>query len=168
MPGLVEQFDTMQACSDPSSQAAMRLDLLQKCWEHDRQLERWFSVISQLGHLRHNNPLSECCSDNLVVRITQVHGMSLFYTMGLVLYSILRMAAGPQANLQKRVDPLHHATRLAEAIRILLQPSAGLYRQQSAALPLEVALKYSAALGSFSSRGGRLLENLSRMRTGTR
>jgi hypothetical protein len=142
----------------------MRLELLQSCWEHDRQLEGWASVVRQLGPPEYD-PLSEGSSDGLVTRIGRVHGMTLFYTTSLVLYSILQMAAGPQESLPERVDPLHYATRLAQAIRILLEPSAGLYGTQSAAQPLEVASRYTAVLSSLSSDdSGSLLESLSEMR----
>lgn len=163
MPGLVERFDKMQSCSDRSIQAALRLDLLHDCWEHDRHLVHWRNIVSRLGHPGHD-PVSGCCPDGVVVRIAQVHGMSLFYTIGLVLYGILQTVAGRHADLPERVDPPHYARRLAEGLCILLEPSAGLWGQQSAELLLDIALRYTTDSGLSSSDGGRLLESLARKR----
>lgn len=161
MPGLVEQFDKMQLCPDASSQAALREDLTQKCWEHDRQLLNWLGVVSQLG-----SPPGEPGSDDLrvVTEVAQVHGMSLFFTTGLVLYSILRTVSGSEADLPQRADPMHYARKLTEAIAILLQPSAGLYGLQSAVLPLEVALRYTEDMGLLSDAAGPLMERLRRLK----
>ncbi|KAM7186037.1 Sterigmatocystin biosynthesis regulatory protein [Rhypophila sp. PSN 637] len=110
----------------------------------------------------------------LVIQIAQVHGMSLYWTTSLVLYTILQAALNLHASfelwpaqipvnmgsavcplgqgmslLHDRLNPLSHAKHLVGALSILLQPSAGLYAQRSAALPLEVALEY---VGGRSSR----------------
>ena len=159
MPGLVESFDTMRLCTDASRKAALRLELVQKCWQHDRELLSWLGLLSQIV-----NPNKDSClesrSEDLVTHIAQVHGMSLFWTTSLVLYSILWMASGPEAELPQRADPMHHARNLAEAIAILLQPQAGLYGQQSATLLLDVARQYITAVSSLSPESEVLLETL--------
>ncbi len=153
MPGLIQEFDEMQLCTEPSNQAERRVKLIDKCWEHDRQLLNWSSLV-----FREVNPGTQPCTDplsvDLVTRIAQVHGMSLFWTTSLILYSIFHMAAGPEEDLPDRMNPMSHALQLADAISILLQPTAGLYGQQSAALPLEVALQYTALLGLRSPSAG--------------
>ncbi|KAK4031328.1 Sterigmatocystin biosynthesis regulatory protein [Parachaetomium inaequale] len=159
MPGLVEAFDDMKHCTEPSRQAALRLELVQKCWEQDRQLLTWSGLLFQ-GVNPGKQPCTEPRSEDFVTHVAQVHGMSLFWTTSLVLYSILRMASGPQADLPERADPMHHARHLIHAITILLQPKAGLYGQQSAALPLEVALQYTRALSSSSRENEALLNTL--------
>jgi hypothetical protein len=161
MPGLVEQLDRMQLCTNPTNQAALRADLVQQCWEHDRQLLHWLSVVSRLGSPDYNAPAkSNLRGLRVVTQVAQVHGMSLFFTTGIVLYSILRMVSGSQADVPQRVDPMHYARKLVEAIPILLQPSAGLYGQQSATLPLEVALYYITAMGFPSQESEAVLERL--------
>ncbi|KXX75960.1 Sterigmatocystin biosynthesis regulatory protein [Madurella mycetomatis] len=148
MPGLVEDFDNMRLCTDANKQAALRLELVQKCWDHDRQLLAWLDLLRQVV-------------EDLVIHVAQVHGMSLFWTTSLILYSIFRMASEPQADLPERTDPTYYACKLAEAITILLHPRAGLYGQQSAALPLEVALQYiTRALSSSSHEREALLKTL--------
>jgi hypothetical protein len=162
MPGLVEAFDNMRLCTEPSRQAALRLELVQKCWEHDRQLLTWSGLLCQV--VNGNTSKQPCTtprSEDLVTHVAQVHGMSLFWTTSFVLYSILWTASGLQADLPERTNPMHHVRHLIEAITILLQPTAGLYGQQSAALLLEVALQYTVAIGPSSSRENEaLLETL--------
>lgn len=161
MPGLVEQFDRMQLCTNPNNQAALRADLIQECWEHDRRLRHWLGVVTQLGNPDSNPPAEPNVGDlRVVTQVAQVHGMSLFFSTGLVLYSILRMVSELQADLPQRTDPLHYARKLAEGLSILLQPGAGLYGQQSAMLPLEVALHYITTMWSSSDESGAVLERL--------
>jgi hypothetical protein len=161
MPGLVEQFDRMQLCTNPSNQAALRADLLQKCWEQDRQLMHWLGVVSRLGNPDSNPPAVPNSQDlRVVTQVAQVHGMGLFFTTGLVLYSILGMVSGVEADLPQRADPMHYARKLADTISELLRPRAGLYGQQSAMLPLEVALHYITTMGSPSHKSGAVLERL--------
>ncbi|KAK4207284.1 Sterigmatocystin biosynthesis regulatory protein [Rhypophila decipiens] len=168
MPGLVEEFDAMiQSLRDLESHitssaqqdaavisaATLRDGFLQKCWEGDRQLLDW----SQHGLDNHGQ--------DLVIQIAQVHGMSLYWTTALVLYTMMqaasnlclsfeprpikipvdssptRLAPGQEVPFfVDRLNPLSHANKLVDALSILLQPSARLYGQRSAALPLEVAL----------------------------
>jgi len=165
MPGLVQAFDEMQLCSDSAQQTTLRSSVVQKCWEHDRQLLTWSNLVFQ-GLKPGTQPCTDPLSVDLVTRIAQVHGMSLFWTTSLILYSILRMAAGPEEDLPGRTDPMHHAHQLVDAISILLQPTAGLYGQQSAALPLEVALQYTTAwsLKSPSAEQESVLETLRRLK----
>ncbi|KAK3906041.1 Sterigmatocystin biosynthesis regulatory protein [Staphylotrichum tortipilum] len=144
MPGLVQAFDEMQLCAESNKQASLRLSLVKKCWEYDRQLLTWSSLVFREVNTG-PQPCSEPLSVDLITRIAQVHGMSLFWTTSLILYSILWTTAGPEEDLPQRTNPIHHAHQLADAISILLQPTAGLYGQQSAALPLEVALQYTTA-----------------------
>lgn len=163
MPGLVEDFDIMRLCADAGRKASLRLELVQKCWEHDKELMTWFGLLCQI--VDPNKPSCiESRSGDLVTHIAQVHGMSLFWTTSLVLYSILWMASGPQAELPMRTDPTHHAHNLTEAITILLQPDSGLFGQQSALLLLDVARQYIMSLRSLSPQSEALLEKLKMLR----
>lgn len=163
IPGLVEDFDNMRLCTDASRQATLRLELIQKCWDCDRQLLAWLTLLRHLvspGDHPGPGPPPGPLSEDLVIHVAQVHGMSLFWTTSLVLYSILQMASGPQANLPERTNPTYYARKLVEAITTLLNPKAGLYGQQSAALPLEIALQYTGVIGSSSGESEVLLEAL--------
>lgn len=165
MPGIVEDFDTMRCCADASRQAALRRELVRKCWELDGQLMHWFGSVCRLGDPAEHG-LTEAAARDLVTHVARMHAMALFWTICLVLYSILRVASGPQAGLPKRMDPLLYARRLVEVIPILLEPSAGLYGQQSAVLPLEVALQYTVTIGSLSQEIEELVEMLRTIKHG--
>ncbi|KAM7210273.1 hypothetical protein V8F06_014352 [Rhypophila decipiens] len=113
---------------------------------------------------------------DLVIQIAQVHGMSLYWTTALVLYTMMqaasnlclsfeprpikipvdssptRLAPGQEVPFfVDRLNPLSHANKLVDALSILLQPSARLYGQRSAALPLEVALQYVEIIPSIGA-----------------
>ncbi|GAB1313194.1 hypothetical protein MFIFM68171_03404 [Madurella fahalii] len=150
IPGLVEDFDNMQLCAEESKREGLRFELVHKCWELDRQLLTWLGLLSQIGANPNQHPCLEPSWKDVVENVAQVHGMSLFWTASLVLYSILRMASGPQVDFPEHTDPTHHARKLVAAITILLQPGARLYGQQSAVLPLEIALQYTTVMPSMS------------------
>ncbi|KAK3341933.1 hypothetical protein B0T25DRAFT_465775 [Lasiosphaeria hispida] len=146
IPGLVEDLDRLRRCTDAGIQAHFHLKLVQDCWEHDRQLRAWLGLVHQL-----TDPGKRVCKDpaspeSLVTHIAQVHGMSLYWTSSLVVYSILREASGPEAVLPAHTDPMYYACNLVDAIITLTHPNAGLYGKQSAVPLLEVALLYIAAL----------------------
>ncbi|KAK4155283.1 Sterigmatocystin biosynthesis regulatory protein [Chaetomidium leptoderma] len=173
IPGLVVDFDNMRLCTEASRQAELRLELVQKCWEDDRQLLSWLNAVCGQNNTNPGVPNPGRQRD-IVTHVARVHGMVLYWTMCLVLYSILRAASAPEADLPARTDPLHHARHIAEAIPILLEPSAGLYGQQSAALPLEIAIQYTMDMSPSSSESQEILgklktlkEELGKVLTGT-
>jgi hypothetical protein len=146
MPGLLEDFDDMQSSADADRKATLRLELLRKCWECDRDLRRWFALVCGADDpLEHGFPESR--GRDIVTYVAIIHGMSLFWTTCLVLYTTLRMASGPQTCLPERTEPRYYARRLAEAVAVLLQPSSGFYGLQSASLPLEIAWQHATVTG---------------------
>lgn len=165
MPRLVEDFDTMKLCAEESKKKTLRLELIQKCWEHDGQLLAWFGFLCQVVNPG-NTPRPGPRAKDVVTYVAQVHGMSLFWATSLILYSILWMASGPQSDLPNRTAPMQHAHKLVEAIAILLQPNAGLYGQQSAWLLLEVARHFITAGITSTPESEMLLETLERLKDG--
>lgn len=160
MPGLVEAYDNWRLCTEPNKQAALRLELVQRCWEHDEQLLMWSRLLFQAVRNTGKQPCTKPPSEDLVTHVARVHGMSLFWTTSLVLYSILWSASEPQSDLPDRTNPTHQVQHFVEAITVLLQPAAGLYGQQSAALPLEIALQYTTAMSPSSREKEALLQTL--------
>lgn len=164
MPGLLEDLDDMQSCRKQSRQRKLRHELVQRCWEHERQLLDWLHLVCQeLGSSTHASA-TEPGEKDLVTHLAVIHGMSLFWTTCIILYSTLRTASGPQAELPGRTDPMHYVRKLAEAISSLLRPSAGLYGKQSAALPLELALLYITDTFPLSEENETLLKTLTTLR----
>lgn len=175
MPKLAQDFDEMRLSTEASRQATLRSNLLELCWKHDRRLSAWSGLIRQVADSSKGpdipqgpNPANRHCTEprpkDTVTFIARVHGMCLCWTISLILYSILRTVSGPQADLPEHTNPLVHARSLAEGIRALLQPEAGLYGRQSAALPLQIALQYTAAMSPLSAEVKALLETLNQLK----
>lgn len=141
MPGLVEDFDVFQACTNAAEREDLRLALIKRCWALDEQLRAWFGIICKL--ITPKDPPPEFVAD-LVLRIAQMHGMMAFWTISTVLFTILHIASGSEAHLlPARTDPTFFANKLAStALPILMQPKAGLYGHQSAVLPLEILFRF--------------------------
>ncbi len=156
IPGLLEDLDNMRSCDNASRQAALRLRLIQKCWEHDRRLLQWCGLVCR-GENPSKHAFPESRGRDIVTYVAIIHGMSLFWITCLILYSTLQMASEPQACLPERTDPNHYARKLTEVISILLQPSAGLYGLQSMSLPLEIVLQYAMTTSSLSKENETLL-----------
>ena len=149
VPSLVEEFDAMRFCSDLTKREILRSKLVESCWYFDGKLMHWMDLVLQIPKPTPETsgsagPTSLSDQDH-VTHIAQVHGMCFFWTTSLVLYTVMRMSCEPETlrHLPDRTDPLHHARFLADALGILLESRAGLYGQQSAALPLEIALEYT-------------------------
>ncbi|KAL1840424.1 hypothetical protein VTJ49DRAFT_498 [Mycothermus thermophilus] len=143
VPGLVERYDKFASCTDASNREALRREVLERCQRLDSGLSGWFDAVRALAA---NTPPSDCLKcdeDQPVVHVARVVGMGLYYTTAMVLYSIFRIVDTSQESLPAHADPELYATKLADAIDILLKPWAGLYGRQSAALPLAVALDCS-------------------------
>ncbi|KAK1751951.1 Sterigmatocystin biosynthesis regulatory protein [Echria macrotheca] len=137
MPGLVEEFDRMRLCYDLEIREVLQARLLAKCWEHDCRLLEWLRLLQPFA----NHDSQQSKPKDLVIHVAQVHGMSLFWVTGLVLYSTLRMLSKPETILPSRTDPILHAHHLVDAITILLHADSGLYGVQSAMLIIEVGLE---------------------------
>ncbi|KAK4141925.1 uncharacterized protein C8A04DRAFT_13701 [Dichotomopilus funicola] len=140
MPDLVVLYDTMVHCQDnPSHQERLRAELHARCWESDRQLEAWFAA-QEAGDDKESSG-----QDHLITYVAQVHGMIIYWTTALVLYTILRNSLPrheqPSA-LPPRTDPLPHAKQLVRSLTELLKPSAGLYGRQNVVLPLEITWRF--------------------------
>lgn len=83
--------------------------------------------------------------ERLITYVAQVHGMILYWTTALVLYTILRKALPRHEqppDLPSRTDPLPHAKQLVRSLTELLKPSAGLYGRQNVVLPLEITWRF--------------------------
>ena len=165
MPRLMEDLDSMQACKAANKQAELRQNLIQSCWNHDRQLIHWFSLVCGEGNLS-KRCLSTDSGKDTVTHVAVIHGMCLFWTTCLILYSTLRTASGPEAEFPERTNPVPYASKLAEAISILLQPSAGLYGKQSAVLLLELAIKYTVSINELSYETEVLLKTFRSLKDG--
>lgn len=137
----------MRLCRpDASRQQALRQKVEDKCWTHDQQLLGWLAKLQEV--LGPQRPPSKGGPKDMVAHIAQVHGMSLFWTTSLVLYGILHAVSEASDDLPERTDPAMYARCLVDAIGTLLQPTAGLYGTQSAALLLDMALAFIPMIDS--------------------
>ncbi|KAK4223214.1 Sterigmatocystin biosynthesis regulatory protein [Podospora fimiseda] len=145
VPGLVEDYDRMEACPNPAVKESLRIGVVARCWELDRNLGAWFNIVSSF--ISPDNPPPEFVTD-LVMLVARMHGMMVFWTSSMVIFTILHLASGSQAHLlPSRMDPMFFALKLANtALPILLQPRAGLYGQHSVVLPLEILLQFKKHL----------------------
>jgi len=167
MPDLLQDLDRSGSCDDAAGQNANNFKLVQKCWDYDRQLQHWLSLVWQESQgpcnappLPPPNPPSPGQTpDDWERHLAVIHGMSLYWAICLVLYSALRTASGSQErqNLPERTDPERYVRKLVEAISILLRPTAGLYGYQSAAPLIELTLRYTTVV-SMSPEHERLLD----------
>jgi hypothetical protein len=165
IPGLLEDLDNLRLCTDEGTVASMRQDLMQKCWDCDEQLLSWFSFLCADRDFC-DFPLPQT-QDGIVsvVEFARLEGMVLFWATCLVLYSTLRRpeVSSELTSLPERTHPQQYLGKLVEAIPLLLRPSAGLYGQDAAALPLALALTYTSGTASSSKEHMLLMQNLDKM-----
>jgi hypothetical protein len=158
VPGLVEHFDEYAACTDASQRETLRQEVLEHSRRLDDQLMGWLNAVRAIAPRPPDSDCLRCGENDLVIHTARVHGMALYYTTAMVVYGIMRNVAGPQDEVPSHADPVFHATKLAQAIDILLKPHSGLYGRQNAALPLAVALEHHEKLvRPFEPDGSNLL-----------
>ncbi|KAH8897508.1 hypothetical protein GQ53DRAFT_888049 [Thozetella sp. PMI_491] len=156
MPGLLEDLDNTKSCAEPGKQAILQQRLIQRCWEHDRQLLHWFGLVCG-GENPSKHPFPESTTRDAVTYVAVVHGMSLFWTTCIILYDTLSLASEPNIDLPEHADPGAYIGKLADALSILLKPGSGLYGRQSAVLLIEYAIQYITTSTSLSRKNKELL-----------
>jgi hypothetical protein len=148
MPGLLEDLDTLRSCLIPREKARLRQELLLKCWSYDDQLQSWAGFISPiaaadgLGLAYQPPPEAEPITQE---QLASAHGLSLYWTTCLLLYSTLRLAYGifKADGLPERANPYPYIRNIANVVHVLLRPSAGMYGQHIAVFPMGIALQFA-------------------------
>jgi hypothetical protein len=164
MPGLLEALDNLALNTSEDSQHALQQDIVKRCWEYDSQLLRWHSFLSSdRAFCDYIVPSETSVESSSALEYAKLEGMSMLWATCLVLYSTLRSVSGDLSNLPSRTNLQQYAEKLVEAIPVLIQPSAGYYGRDIAALPLALALVVTVRTKSLSKEHALLMENLKGM-----
>lgn len=158
----MEDLDTLRLCAEPARYDKLQMGIVKECWELDARVLSWLNLLRSLPGTSPSRSKSRSTATarsadpgprgsdrtemDVTTQIARVHGMSLFWTVSLVLYTTLHSVSSGTEELPQRTDPIVYAQKLVQAIGILLGREAGLYGQQSAALLIEVALVYTERL----------------------
>ncbi|KAL2371726.1 hypothetical protein RJ035_002320 [Blastomyces gilchristii] len=143
MPTLLENLDISRACSDPEIQEFQRLDLLQTCWELEKELINW---CMELGITDPTYSLDAGQSPFSLDYLAACHIMCLYWAICIILYSSLRILSCPQVVLPPQTDPRIYCGRIAKAMPLLLHPLSGAYGVHLASFPVAIALMYLNAV----------------------
>lgn len=160
MPGLLEELDRMLACTDASRKTALQQSLMEKCWTHDQELLNWAAMVTSSPETLGIAYQAQNCDQISTAAIAQAHGLSLYWTACLVLYSTIRLAAGQDAHLPERVDARIYIRNIAKVLPDLFRPGAGMWGQLNAILPLCMALQYAMVDDSAIEERDMLVEAL--------
>jgi hypothetical protein len=145
MPGLLEEFDKMEACADPDEREMRRKKLLEICWLFDRRLGEWSSRVNPpkwLGSLDYQKRDSVLVED-----LAAAHVMTLYWAACVVLYKVMPLLVMPDEEpLPNRADLRIYFRNMARTVPIFLHPAVGMFRVHLATFPIAAAL---ACLSSF-------------------
>ncbi|KAK0734787.1 hypothetical protein B0T26DRAFT_689648 [Lasiosphaeria miniovina] len=145
MPGLLEEFDHMRLCQDENKKARRRQRLLARCSIYQGELQKWKAIVCPAGEMDVSClGRAEPTQGNVAI----VHGLTLYWTTCILLYTTQQLASGPEPVLPAHADPAIYIRNIVDTVPLLLRRKAGLYGQHAAILPLAVALQYALALGS--------------------
>lgn len=137
-PGLLENSDQMQQCSDPDLKDILRADLIQKCWDLDEQLRSWRNKVGIEDSTYTLNKAQTWSVDLLAA----THLLCVYWSTCILVYSILEFAFDPPTQLPAHVDARLACRRIAEAIPLLVNPLSGAFGTHLANFPVAVALKH--------------------------
>ncbi|PGH05403.1 hypothetical protein GX51_02927 [Blastomyces parvus] len=143
IPTLLENLDISRACPDPEIQEFQRRDLLQTCWELEKELVNW---RNELGIIDPNYSLDAETSSFSLDYVAACHIMCVYWAICIILYSSLRILSCPQVVLPPRTDPRIYCGRIAKAMPLLLHPLSGAYGVHLASFPVSLALIYLNAV----------------------
>ena len=148
IPDILEDFDAMRDCCDPTQRAVLRELLIEKCWIYDAEFLQW-AASTDMPIYTHDiataKPTTETVSPD---DISTAEILALCWSGCLLLYSTLELISTPyeRAHLPKRTDHTIYIRNIAETIPVLLDNGAGMLGRHIAACPLAMALQFNAVL----------------------
>ncbi|QSS62180.1 GAL4-like Zn(II)2Cys6 (or C6 zinc) binuclear cluster DNA-binding domain protein [Histoplasma capsulatum] len=143
IPTFLENMDTMRACLDQEIREFQRRDLLQSCWELEKELVSW---RIEVGITDPTYSLDAEHSTFSLDYLAACHIMCLYWAICIILYSSLRILSCPQVILPPQTDPRIYCGRIAKAMPLLLHPQSGAYGVHLASFPVAISLMYLNAV----------------------
>lgn len=142
--GILEDFDSANALSEPAERDAAYLRVVDACWAVDSSLMWWLENFA---------PKEDCISrmgtENTTAEdVAIAHIMSNYWAACLLAYATLRQAVSASSiaftlsTLPERTDPHVFCARVIDAKGVLLSPSAGVFGTYGQVFPLGVACIY--------------------------
>lgn len=178
LPFLLQEFDSLQLCPDPSEVRQRGVQLWYRCRATDRALQQWYASLSSkildlpssirppaagINSSESDRSFSFEESDYALV-IT----LALYWATCNLLHSLIRMAYDYlhasgllecSQELPQHVDPHRSATSIAHSVGYFIRPEMGILGPQLISFPVGVALMYF--MGSSDPRADEERERLS-------
>lgn len=145
-PGLLEDLDVFEAQRDPDTRAALRQDLINKCWALESELAAWRTTVQITSPTYALDVLKAPFSMDL---LAAAHVMSMYWAACIVIYNTLErlLPAHEAADLPPHMNPQIYFRRVAEAATFMMHPSSGIYGTQLTHFPSSLVLAYISAGG---------------------
>ncbi|KAK2787586.1 hypothetical protein FQN53_005036 [Emmonsiellopsis sp. PD_33] len=158
IPTLLENLDIMRGCQETNPREALQHELLQTCWELERELINWrihLGIKDPTYALGTTDPSSPYSLEHLAA----CHIMCLYWAASIILYSTLRIVSNnPPTPLPPHTEPRIYCRRIAEAVPLLLHPLAGGYGVHLTSFPVSAAMMYLNAVdGEMVSEEKRMI-----------
>ncbi|KAK2787101.1 hypothetical protein FQN52_007367 [Onygenales sp. PD_12] len=158
IPTLLENLDIMRGCQEADTREALQHELLQTCWELERELINWrihLGIKDPTYTLGTTDPSSPYSLEHLAA----CHIMCLYWSASIILYSTLHIVSNnPPTPLPPHTEPRIYCRRIAEAVPLLLHPLAGGYGVHLTSFPVSAAMMYLNAVdGEMVSEEKRMI-----------
>ena len=144
-PGLLEDVDTLKAQQDPDIRAALRQELIDKCWVLELELEAWRTRV----HISPTYALDALTSPFSMDLLAASHVMCTYWAACIMIYGTLEplLPESEVADLPPHMNARIYFRRVAEAMTVMTHPSSGVYGMQLSHFPTALTLAYINALG---------------------
>lgn len=159
--GLLEDYDTLKAQSDPELRDVLRRELVQKCWALESELAIW------LGTVKVTDPtyaLDVSEAPFSIEILAAAHIMCIYWCSCIVTYTTLRDLLPPAdiAMLPPYVNPQLYFRRIAEAVTVMLHPSSGIYGAQLTYFPTAIVAIFDRLVGGGEEAKATILDTYRR------
>ena len=139
MPRLMEESDILQSCDSPTQRDCCTEMLLNDCWHFDKQLREWLENHAPKQILRTPDTESPTLIDT--TDLGSAHIMTLYWSVCIILYSIMRTVMGTETRLPERGDIKAYCRNIIRTIPIFFHPAVGTFRAHLATFPMGLVMR---------------------------
>ena len=143
LPGLMEQFDTMNTCVDPQLQLQLIQQLYDQCWAHHVELQNWATTVgkpsvtfaeslTRTDNLEYQNPST--------MEFALAGLGTLYWTACAILYDTHQRTAIHLQALPPAMSPRRYIHKVAQVVPYFKAPGIGHFYQSMVAVPVGLCL----------------------------
>ncbi|KAL1622150.1 hypothetical protein SLS54_005217 [Diplodia seriata] len=160
LPTLMESLDNfIEGDHDEDTKEALRVRLIQECWDADRRLSEWVENMRLVVNL----DLNELIYVERLGNFAAAQLVNLYWACCIMLFSVLQsanMSSAKPETLPLGTDPRIYARKIARSASYFFGPDAGIFGTHAASFPIGMALTVLLKAGKQEEEDRKLLTGI--------